>query len=267
MKKVALTLSLALVLTAFAACSDGEDDNPAGSGGNSTTPTPTTAAVTTAAVTTDDNATTDIDHPGNDDGVLEGELSDILENLYKAYGEREDVKAAQAEIDKLQPALDELTAQMDEVYEKQIAGEIDDDEAMALTQELFAEMEPIQAQMNQFSALILQPTLEEELTPEGTENNKNIEYFIGAKDIPFTSGFVSEPVFSGAYSVVLLRMEEDADIAAAKTKIKAGVDPNKWICAMVDPSDVIVTNIGDVVILIMANQSKGLYEAFLSLAE
>jgi len=109
-------------------------------------------------------------------------------------------------------------------------------------------------------------TFEQKLTKEGTEYNPNIEYFIGAEGIPFTEGLVSEAAVGGAYSLVLLRMEPDADIETAKREIADNVDPWKWICMGVDRNDVIVDNIGDLVVLIMSDHSKEIHEAFLSLA-
>jgi hypothetical protein len=116
------------------------------------------------------------------------------------------------------------------------------------------------------SPVELPSTFEQELTHEGTEFNPSVEYFIGSSGIPFTEGLVSEAAVGGAYSVVLLRMEPNADIETAKTEIAEGVDPWKWICMGVDASDVIVDNIGDLVILIMSDHSRELHEAFAKLA-
>ena len=54
-----------------------------------------------------------------------------------------------------------------------------------------------------------------------------------------------------AYSVVLVRMKDGADIEAAKTKIAETVNPRKWVCVEVAKEDVIVKNKGDLIILIM----------------
>ena len=108
-------------------------------------------------------------------------------------------------------------------------------------------------------------TFEEELTHEGTEFNPSVEYFIGSEEIPFKDGLVSESAFGGGYSVVLLRMEENADIKAAKEEIAEKVDPWKWICMGVEAEDVIVDSKGDLVILIMSENSKELHDAFLKL--
>ena len=54
-----------------------------------------------------------------------------------------------------------------------------------------------------------------------------------------------------AYSVVLVRMKDGANIEDAKTKIKENVNPRKWMCVEVPEEDVIVKNKGNLIILIM----------------
>lgn len=85
------------------------------------------------------------------------------------------------------------------------------------------------------------------------EDIKNIvEYTIGTSDIKYKEIYESRPMIGSiAYSVVLVRMEENADIEAAKKAIKENVDPRKWICAEVAEEDVIVKSKGDLIILIM----------------
>lgn len=80
----------------------------------------------------------------------------------------------------------------------------------------------------------------------------NIEYYIGTTDIEYEEILASEPMMSSvAYSVVLVRMKDGADIESAKTKIAEGVDPRKWLCVEVPKEDVIVKNKGNLIILIM----------------
>jgi hypothetical protein len=62
-------------------------------------------------------------------------------------------------------------------------------------------------------------------------------------------------------------MEDGADIEAAKTLIKDSVNPAKWICVAVDPSNVVVDNIGNLVVLIMSDDSAKIHESFLKLGE
>lgn len=80
----------------------------------------------------------------------------------------------------------------------------------------------------------------------------NITYYIGTTDIEYEEILASEPMMSSiAYSVVLVRMKNGANIKDAKTKIKENVDPRKWMCVEVPEEDVIVKNKGDLIILIM----------------
>lgn len=98
---------------------------------------------------------------------------------------------------------------------------------------------------------------------------ENAGYFLGDEKIEFESAIASEPMMtSSAYSLCLVRVKEGADIEKIKSDIKENVDPRKWICVGVDPSNVIVDNIGDVVILIMNDDIGGsLHDAFLQLKE
>ena len=79
-----------------------------------------------------------------------------------------------------------------------------------------------------------------------------IEYAIGTSEIDYKEIVYSEPPMSSiAYSVVLVRMEDGADIEVAKTKIKESVNPRKWMCVEVAKEDVIVKSKGNLIILIM----------------
>ncbi len=91
---------------------------------------------------------------------------------------------------------------------------------------------------------------EEEATDEEQENR--IKYYIGTDKLEIKDALASEPAMSSiAYSVVLLRMEENADIEKAKEEIKENVNPRKWFCVEVPEEDVIVKSKGDLIILIM----------------
>ena len=51
-----------------------------------------------------------------------------------------------------------------------------------------------------------------------------------------------------------------------KINEKENVDPMKWVCVGVDTKNILVDNIGDVLILVMSDEAgKALHEAFLSL--
>ena len=191
-----------------------------------------------------------------DDVKIEGELQDLVSRIYEIYNAREDVKYALAEIEDIGALRSELSEIIYAPDNGLSEGEI---------AELQAELDELQQLYNELSKFRIPFTFEQDLTQEGGQFNP-ISYFLGADDIPFAEGVASEAAIGAqAYSLVLLRMEANADIEAAKTKIKNGVDPMKWICAGVDPSDVIVDNLGDLVILIMADSSKALHESFLEL--
>ena len=81
-------------------------------------------------------------------------------------------------------------------------------------------------------------------------NAENVEYFLGTADIEYKEALASESgVGSIPHSVVLVRVNEGADVEAIKTKIKDSVNPRKWIC--VEAENVIVKSKGDLIILIM----------------
>ena len=84
------------------------------------------------------------------------------------------------------------------------------------------------------------------------EHSDRIKYYIGSDKIEAKEVLASEPAMSSiAYSVVLVRMEEKADIEKAKTEIKNNVNPRKWMCVEVPKEDVIVKSKGNLIILIL----------------
>lgn len=97
--------------------------------------------------------------------------------------------------------------------------------------------------------------------PEDSETyeedfKSNIEYTIGTSDIKYKEIYESRPNISSiAYSVVLVRMEENADIEDAKKAIKENINPRKWGCVQVAEEDVIVKSKGDLIILIMVENA------------
>ncbi len=94
-----------------------------------------------------------------------------------------------------------------------------------------------------------------------------IEYHLGKSNIKFKEAIASVPVMStSAYELTLIRAKPRQDIEKLKKDIKENVDPQKWVCVGVEKENVIVDNIGDVVILIMSdNEPENLLNAFLSL--
>ena len=86
---------------------------------------------------------------------------------------------------------------------------------------------------------------------------ENIEYYLGTSDIEYESALASESgVGSIAHSVVLVRVNDNANVEEIKTKIKENVDPRKWICVGVEEDDIIVKSKGNLIILIMTSTGK-----------
>ena len=97
---------------------------------------------------------------------------------------------------------------------------------------------------------------------------EDAEYYFGVSDVDFEEAVASEPLINAkAFSICLMRVPSGTEIEALKKEIAANVNPNKWICVGVDPSDVRVENVGNLVLLIMANDSEKYSEAFYALAE
>jgi len=81
-----------------------------------------------------------------------------------------------------------------------------------------------------------------------------VEYYLGTADIEFKEALVSESEANSiAHSVVLVRLNDASKAEETVTKIKENVDPRKWIC--VEASNVVVKSKGDLVILIMSNET------------
>ena len=128
-----------------------------------------------------------------------------------------------------------LTDIMESVYEEMYA-------------DVSEEERPMLATVN-----VLEKT--EDMTDEDVK--AQVEYAIGTTDIEYKEIYESKPMIGSiAYSVVLVRMEENADIEAAKKAIKENVNPRKWICAEVAEEDVIVKSKGDLIILIMVENES-----------
>ena len=84
---------------------------------------------------------------------------------------------------------------------------------------------------------------------------ENVEMYLGTSDIDFKEALASESgVGSIAHSVVLIRVEDNADIEAIKEKIEKNVNPRKWIC--VEAEEIEVENKGNLIILIMSSEDN-----------
>lgn len=99
--------------------------------------------------------------------------------------------------------------------------------------------------------------------------SENLSYYLGVETLDFKEALASEPMMSSIpHSVVLVRVNDGVDIEKTKTEIKEKVNPRKWICVEVDTNNVIVDNIGELIILIMDNEnSDTIHKNFKSLGK
>lgn len=99
-------------------------------------------------------------------------------------------------------------------------------------------------------------------------DDSNVENYLGSLEIEFSEGICSSPMMSSVpYELILLRLDENADVNAAKELIKENANPKKWIC--VEAEEVIVESIDNTLLFIMADESKSnaIKDAFLDLSE
>lgn len=99
-------------------------------------------------------------------------------------------------------------------------------------------------------------------------NEENIQGYLGNTDVTFTEGVCSAPMMSSIpYELILLKLDEKADVDEFKSSIKENANPRKWVC--VEAEEVIVENIDNTVIFLMANKTEAdpIKDAFMSLAE
>ena len=83
-------------------------------------------------------------------------------------------------------------------------------------------------------------------------DSETVEGFLGTTEVSFKEAVAREPMMSSVpHSVVLVRLNDAESASAAVEKIKASVNPRKWVC--VEASNVVVKHKGDLVILIMAD--------------
>ena len=95
-----------------------------------------------------------------------------------------------------------------------------------------------------------------------------LSWYFGTAEVDFEAGLACEPMItSQAHSVMLLRLKNASDAPAAVEALRGGVDPFKWICVGVDPANVKVESVGDIVCVIMDDENADYYlENFQSIA-
>lgn len=94
------------------------------------------------------------------------------------------------------------------------------------------------------------------------------EYLLGTADVKYAEAVVSAPMMNAvAYQCVILRVAEGEDVEAAKKLLKDNANPRKWVC--VEAESVVVENVGDVILYIMADQTTAdaVKTSFLALGE
>ena len=99
-------------------------------------------------------------------------------------------------------------------------------------------------------------------------NEENIEGYLANTDVKFTQGICSAPMMSSIpYELILLKLDENADVDAIKSSIKENANPRKWLC--VEAEEVIVESIDNTVLFLMANKTEAepIKNAFMSLEE
>lgn len=107
--------------------------------------------------------------------------------------------------------------------------------------------------------------LETPATAITTITADNVEYYLGLKTIDgIEEAIASEPMMSSsAHSVCLVRVKDGTDVTKMMSDIKENVNPQKWICVGVDPENVMVTNKGNLILLVMDNTNpQGIIDSF-----
>ena len=100
-------------------------------------------------------------------------------------------------------------------------------------------------------------TMPIDLTDTTEDGLWNIKYNTGLDNADnITDAAVFGPMMGSiAYSMVMVRVAEGADVKAVAEGMKTGIDPRKWIC--VEADDLQVVSYGDVVMLIMVESANG----------
>ena len=110
----------------------------------------------------------------------------------------------------------------------------------------------------------LAPT--EELNLGDAERLKYVTGLDSAEDIEGAAS--SDALISAvAYSMVLVRVKDGADVEAVKKEMLEGVDPRKWVCVTAEKTA--ITSCGNVILLIMAEAGTAdkITEAFSKVCE
>lgn len=90
-----------------------------------------------------------------------------------------------------------------------------------------------------------------DLTDTSEDGLWNINYFTGLQDASqITEASVFEPMMGSiAFSMVMVRVADDAGTKTVAEAMKQGISPRKWVCVGAD--DLLVAGYADMVMLIM----------------
>lgn len=101
-------------------------------------------------------------------------------------------------------------------------------------------------------------TMPIDLTDTTEDGLWNIKYNTGLDNADnITEAAAFGPMMGSiAFSMVMVRTAEGADVKAVAEGMKTGIDPRKWIC--VEADDLQVVSYGDVVMLIMVDSTSGM---------
>ncbi len=87
-------------------------------------------------------------------------------------------------------------------------------------------------------------------------NDENLSYFLGVDELDYKEAIAVEPLMSSkAHSVCVIRMNSESAAKDAVKDIRENVDPRKWVCVGVEDEHVHTDRIGNLVVLIMDNDS------------
>lgn len=91
-------------------------------------------------------------------------------------------------------------------------------------------------------------------------NEENFAFVLGVEEFTlegYKEALVSEPMIGSiAHSVILVRMEDGADVEAAKTTLLENINPRKWVCVGVEKDQVIVDSIGDLIMVVVVEDTN-----------
>lgn len=98
-------------------------------------------------------------------------------------------------------------------------------------------------------------------------NADNASYYLGTDKLDYEEAIASEAMINVVpFSVCLIRMPQGSDIEAAKKTIADNVNPARWVCVSVDPKNVLVGNIENLIILVMSDTApKEILNSFFAL--